>query len=160
MRDRIVGVELAGEVGDLLRLHRLDQRFADMLVHLGEHVGVDDPGERFDQPLALVARGKFDQVGDVGRMERLDQLARGLVVAGVDRVEHLVDEFRPQPVFGVHRALVSLGHRARRARRRYSRSRSCASLPTRGARLLLPGLHWRNRTAAPKCVPSIPLNRS
>ena len=42
-------------------------------------------------------------------MERLDQLARGLVVAGVDRVEHLVDEFRAQPVLLVDR--IGIGRR-------------------------------------------------
>ena len=76
MRDGVVGVELAGEVGDLLRLHLVDQGLADVLVELGIDVGVDDPGERLDQALALVARGKLDQVGDVGGVERLDQLAR------------------------------------------------------------------------------------
>ncbi len=56
------------------------------------------PGERLDQPLALVARGELDQIGDVGGMERLDQRARGGVVALVDRVEHAADELRPEPV--------------------------------------------------------------
>jgi hypothetical protein len=37
-----------------------------MLVHVREHVGVDDLGKRLDQPVALVAGGKLDQIGDVG----------------------------------------------------------------------------------------------
>jgi hypothetical protein len=36
-------------------------------------------------------------------MERLDQLARGLVVARVNGVEDLVDELRTQPVCCVDR---------------------------------------------------------
>ena len=36
--DRVVGLELAGEVGDLLRLHLVDQVLADVIVELGEHV--------------------------------------------------------------------------------------------------------------------------
>jgi hypothetical protein len=52
-----------------------------MLVKLGIDVGVDDPGKRGDEVGALVGRGKFDQIGDVGRVERLDQIARGLVIA-------------------------------------------------------------------------------
>ena len=101
-RDGVVGLELSGDVRDLLRLHLVEQAFADVIVHFRKHVGADDSGERLDQALAFVARGELDQVGDVGRMERLDQLARGLIVARVDRVEDLVDEFRAQPVFFVH----------------------------------------------------------
>ena len=86
-----------------MRLHFVEQTFADVVVHLGEHVRPDDPGERLHQPLALVARGKLDQVGDVGWMEGLNQPARGLVVTGVDGIEHLVDERRAEPVFLVHR---------------------------------------------------------
>ena len=129
-RDRVVGLELAGDVGDLLRLHLVEQVLADVVVHLGEHVGADDPGERLDQPLALVARGKLDQVGDVGGVERLDQLARGLVVAGLDRVEHLVDEFGPKPVFVVDRGLwLRFGWRGGG-----TRSRSCLFTPARPVR--------------------------
>ena len=82
-------------------------------------------------------------------MERLDQLARGLVVAGLDRVEHLVDEFRAQPVFLVDRRDARF---ARGRRRRCSRSRSCAhSLDwTARAALLWARLLWRKPAAAPK----------
>ena len=147
-RDRIVGVELAGDVRDLLRLHFVEQALADVIVHFGEHVGPDDPGQRLDQSFALVARGKLDQVGDVGGVERLDQLARGLIVAGIDGVEHLVDEFRPQPVFIVDHAR---GRNPAGARRRYARSRSL-SLPSigPGAALLWSRLLWRNHRRAPK----------
>ena len=102
-RDRVVGLQLAGDVRDLLRLHLVEQVLADPIVHFGKHVGVDDSGKRLDQAFALVARGGLDQVGDVGGMERLDQLSSGLVVAGVDRVEHPFDEFRAQPVLIVDR---------------------------------------------------------
>jgi len=77
-----------------------------MLVHFRKHVGVDDFGERADQAFALVAGGKLDQVGDVGGVKRLDQFARGLIVAARHRVEHAVDEFGPQPVFRVHGSVV------------------------------------------------------
>ena len=144
-RDGVVGLELAGDVRDLLRLHLVEQALADIIVHFREHVGADDPGERLDQAFALVARGELDQVGDVGRVERLDEPARGLVVAGVDRVENLVDEFRAQPVFLVdHRAgagfdsgqrggdVVDLGHDAplgwTRCAPSYGRRRSGATV--------------------------------
>ncbi len=38
-RDRVVGLELPGDVGDLLRLQLVDQVLADIIVHFGEHVG-------------------------------------------------------------------------------------------------------------------------
>ena len=100
-RDRVVGVELAGDIGDLLRFHRIEQVFADVIVQLGKHVGTDDPGQRLDQALTLVTRSGLDQVGDVGGMERRDQFAGRIVVPGLDCVEHLVDEFRAEPVFAV-----------------------------------------------------------
>ena len=39
-------------------------------------------------------------------MKRLDQLARGFIVAGVNRIENRVDEFRAEAVFLVDRAAV------------------------------------------------------
>ena len=117
-RDRIVGVELAGDVGELLRLHLVEQVLADEVVQFGEHVGADDPGQRLDQPFALVGAGKLDQIGDVGGVERLDQPARGLVIAGLDRVEHLVDEFRAKAVFLVDVMRVAACFRWRSARSR------------------------------------------
>ena len=98
-RNRVVGVELAGDVRDLLRLHLVEQVFADVIVHLREHVGADHPGERLYEPFALVVPGKLDQIGDVGGMERLDKLPRGLVVARLDRIEHAGHKPRAQPIF-------------------------------------------------------------
>ena len=111
--DRVVGFQLARDIRDLLRLHLVDKALADPIVHLGEHFRVDDSGERLDEPLALVARGRLDQVGDVGRVQRLNELARGFVVAGVDSVQNALDELGPEPVLLVDRAGVSrvrLGH--------------------------------------------------
>ncbi len=107
-RDRVIGIELPGDVRDLLRLQLVEQVLADEIVHLGEHVGTDDSRERLHQPVAFVATGELDQVGDVGGMERRDQLARGLVVAGFDGVEHLLDEVRPQPVLLVHHRILGI----------------------------------------------------
>ena len=59
-RDGIVGIELRGKVGDLLRLHLVDHVLADVLVHFGIDVGVDDPGERSDEVAAFVPGGQFD----------------------------------------------------------------------------------------------------
>ena len=77
-RDRVVGVELGGEVGDLLRLHLVDHVLADVLVELGIDVGVDDSGQRLDQVVALVAGGELDQVGDVGGVKLGSTRARAV----------------------------------------------------------------------------------
>ena len=153
-RDRIVGVELPREVGDLARIHLIDQCLADMLVEFGIDVGIDDPGERGDQAFALVTGGKFDQVGDVGGMKRLDQGAGGVVIASLDRVEHLGDEIGAQPVLGIH-------HRAKIARRRqivvkqggggFALSHP-GSLTPRAA-LLWPRRLWRNPSDMLKAPP-------
>jgi peptidylprolyl isomerase len=105
----VVGLKLAGDVRNLLRLHFVEQTFANVIIHFGEHIGADDAGERFHQPLALVARGKLDQIGDIGRVQRLDELARGLVIALVDGIEHPIDELRPQPVLFVDRGVRGFG---------------------------------------------------
>ena len=97
--------------------------------------------------IALVARGKLDQVGDVGRVERLDEPASGLVIALVDRVQDTVHEFGAQPVFGVDGIsrifggrggdLLALAH---------------VMLPSTGpcAALLWSPPLWRNRCRIPK----------
>jgi len=100
-RDRVIGFQVAGDPRQLIRAERVEQGLADVLVHLGEHVGIDDSGERFDQPVALVAGGELDQVGDVGRMERGDHFAGAFVIARFDGVEDIIHELRPQPVFVV-----------------------------------------------------------
>ena len=97
-RDRVVGLELAGDLGDLVRLERVDQLLAHPVVHLGEHVAVEQVGERGGERAAVVAVDQLEQIGDVGRVERLDQRARALGVAGLDPLDHLADEFGLQPV--------------------------------------------------------------
>ena len=149
-RDGVVGLELAGDVRDLLRLHLVEQVLADIIVHFGEHVGADDPGERLDQPLALVARGELDQVGDVGRMERL-RPARAR-----SRRRRRRPRRAPCPTkSGRSRSSSSITGLARpnpsRARRRCARSRSrLAPSIGPGAALLWARPLWRNHRRAPK----------
>jgi hypothetical protein len=94
-------LRVPAERSDLLRLELVVQALADELIHLREHVRADDAGQRLDQAFPLVARGKLDQVGDVGGVQRLDQPPRGFVVAVIDGIENPADEFRAQPVFFV-----------------------------------------------------------
>jgi cyclophilin family peptidyl-prolyl cis-trans isomerase len=54
-------------VGDLARVERVDQLLADVLVHLGEHVAVEDVRERCREQAPVVAVDELEQIGDVGR---------------------------------------------------------------------------------------------
>ena len=45
--------------------------------------------------------GQLEQIGDVGRMQRLDQRTRRLVVAVLDRIEHGPHKFGTQMVVAV-----------------------------------------------------------
>ena len=81
-------------------------------------------------------------------MKRLDQLARGLVVAGVDRVEHLVDELGAQPILLVDRAIAApdpSGTAAAIARSRPCRSPRLDPVPPSYGRAPL----WRNHGRRP-----------
>mgnify|MGYP006910153000 CR=1 FL=1 len=40
----------------------------------------------------------LEQIGDVGRVERLDEIAHAAIVAGIHRVEHLAHKFRLQAI--------------------------------------------------------------
>ena len=127
-RDGVVGIEFGGDVGDFVRFERVDQHFADVIVHLGEDVAVEQVGDRLGQRGAIVVGGEFEQVGDVGRVERLDQSTRRFVVAGLDRLEHGIDEFGLEPIVPIPGCRVA-SPRLRRAGR--GRCRSSVTLPDR-----------------------------
>ena len=110
-RDRVVGLELAGDFGDLVRLERVEQLLAHPVVHLGEHVAVEQIRQRRGERAPFVAVDQLEQIGDVGGMERLDQGAHALGVAGLGLVDHLADEFGLQPVVLVMAALDREGAR-------------------------------------------------
>ena len=69
-----------------------------MLVHLGEHVAVEQIGDRRGERPAVVAVDQLEQVGEVGRVERLDQGAGALGIARLDAVHHLADIAGLEPV--------------------------------------------------------------
>ena len=74
-RDGVIGIQFGGEIGDLLVAESFQHLFADPVVHLRQGVAVEHlrqhPGER----LTLIGGGQFEQIGNVGGMERLDQRA-------------------------------------------------------------------------------------
>ncbi len=155
-RDGVVGIELGGEIGDLLRLHLVDHVLADVLVEFGIDVGVDDSGQRLDQVGALVAGRQLDQVGDVGGVKLGHQRARGFVVAVGDRVEHFAHEFRTKPILLVVNPILL---RNARLMRRGGDGVAVAHAPlplaglaVRGASLC-PWAHWRNPARTPTWRP-------
>ena len=80
-RDRVVGIELGSDLGDLLRLHLLDHVVANIIVEFG----IDLPRLR-DRPArrpyrAFVARRQFDKVCNVRRMERAQTSSRARSVS-------------------------------------------------------------------------------
>src|SRR3546814_15489289 len=72
--------------------------FRSIIVHLGEHLAVEQIGDRLGERGAALARRQFEQIGDIGGVERLDELADGLVVALTNRIEHGIDEFGLEPI--------------------------------------------------------------
>ena len=91
-RDRVVGIQFGGERGDLIGIERAEHGVAHPVVHLGQHVAVEQFGERGRQRLAHVAGHQFKQIGDVGRMERADQRARAFLILFVDALDDGGDE--------------------------------------------------------------------
>ena len=63
---------------------RVDQLLAHPVVHLGEHVAVEQLGERGGERAALLGRRQLEQIGEIGRVERRDERARALGIAGLD----------------------------------------------------------------------------
>ena len=98
---RIVGVELFGDDGDGLRGQRVHQIFADVIVEFGDDVAGHQIADRGGELRALARFEQLDQVGDVGGMERLDQIVNRALVAGCQRNVNRADKRRLQPVFPV-----------------------------------------------------------
>ena len=90
--DGIVRLHVRDDIGDLARLQLVDQRLADDLVHFRDDVGVEHVAERGGKRLALLGLDLFDEVGDVGRMQRLGQFLHARGIACGERLGHLFDE--------------------------------------------------------------------
>ena len=105
--DRVVGIELLGDFGHRFGRQGLDHVLADVVVEFGDDLAGHQVGDGRSQRAALVGFEQFEQVGDVGRVERLDQFVGARVIR------------RPP---------------ARRAR--YGRMRASAGSPRRAVRLL------------------------
>ncbi len=85
--NRLVGIELLEGLGHLLGGHLLEHLVAHRLVELGQRRGVEVLAECGDERPALLGPEQFDQIGEVGLMQRQRQLAhlrRVALVEGCD----------------------------------------------------------------------------
>jgi hypothetical protein len=79
--DGIVGIEFSGDVSHLLGRQIVDQILTDIIVHFRNDVGVNEVRQSPHQSPTIIGGRLFDQVGDVGRVERGDKRARAVIVA-------------------------------------------------------------------------------
>ena len=71
----LVGVHGAGGRDQVLVIHGLDQRFPRPVLDFQEHVGVVFLADQLPDGLACLDGQRFQDEGDVGRMQRVDDLA-------------------------------------------------------------------------------------
>ena len=95
-RDSIVGLEFARNVRNLARVERIDQFLAHMVVQFGNHIAVEQVRERCCEIRAQFRRRLFEQVSDIGRVQRRNEFADAFVLSSFDGVENLADESRFQ----------------------------------------------------------------
>jgi hypothetical protein len=76
---QFVGIELFDCGDQLLRLHGVDQRLADRIRHLEQDFAVALGAHQIPHQQAVVRRQRFEDVGDVGRVHRVE-LFRQLAV--------------------------------------------------------------------------------
>ena len=97
-RDRVIGVHLPGKVSNHRSGQNVEQILADVIVDFGEHIAAHQITQRPRQIATIAARGQFEQIGNVGGVQRLREPIRVFAAVFVNRVEHRADEVRQQPV--------------------------------------------------------------
>ncbi len=95
---RIVGVELFGQFRHCRGGQRLDHALAHVVVELGHHLAGHQVGYGGGKVAPLGRFQQLQQVGDVGRVQRFDQLIGAGIVFLLQRFAHGFDKFRLEPV--------------------------------------------------------------
>ncbi len=107
--DGIVGIEVHQDAGQVLRTQLLDHVLPDGRLKVAEDFRVDVRAQNLDQELPLLAHADFQDVGDVGgvqrRQLRLDLGYVGLVQGRAHRVDGLIGQ---AGVLGIGRRLLAL----------------------------------------------------
>ena len=159
--DRVVGLHLLGKVGDLSGGQRIDDIVAHPIIDFREHVGAEQIAQGNGERSAILTRGQFEQVGNVGSVQRLGEAIGLFAIASFDCIENLIDKVGFQPIILVERAVdcfnrgeIRIGfgsHRPPFAADCYDRA---SPTPTkRKCNLLLPGLAYCERKVQQKDSP-------
>ena len=86
----LVGLERLRRGDELRRVHRLDQRFADRVGDLDQDLAVALGLDQVPDVQPLVERQRLEDVGDVGRMQRVElALQQRTVLPGDERLDQL-----------------------------------------------------------------------
>ena len=79
---KLIGVHAAGGGNQVLAVHRFNQRFPHPVFHFQQHVGVVLGADQLPDGLAFILGQRFQDEGDVGRMQAVQQrLEFGFVLA-------------------------------------------------------------------------------
>lgn len=78
-----------------------DQQFAHVVVQLGKHLAAHQVVDRLGEHRPFLDLDQLEQVGDVGRVERLHQRIDGFLVVLGQRILHAADEVLLQGVLFV-----------------------------------------------------------
>jgi len=97
--DGIIGFELFGDESNSLCRQRLHHVFANIIVEFGNHFRAHQVGDRARQRGPVIAVEQLEQIGDIGRVERLYQVVDRALVAFIKRIAHATDIFGLEPVF-------------------------------------------------------------
>ena len=98
--DRVVGIELADDLGDLLVRDRFEDFAADGVVDLGQRHPVEVVAHEADELVALLRIERLQHVAEIGFVQIADERAQRLAVVPLDGLGDALDEV------GVERALL------------------------------------------------------
>ena len=101
--DRVIGVELAGQVRQLPGIQPLDYVLTHIIVGFGEHIGAHQIRQCVRQIAAILRRDKLHQVGDVGGVQRLGKAINLGIIAAFQRLGHAIDKIASQAVVLIQR---------------------------------------------------------
>ena len=85
-RNGIIGLELFSQIRDLSGLKYFDQIFPDVLVHFRKHIRTDQIAQGCGQRCALVFVDQFEQIGNIGVVQRVDQFLGEIGIGLIDGI--------------------------------------------------------------------------
>ena len=90
-RNRVIGIQLSGKSRHLRRRQGVDDVLADIIVDLGQHLGAHEVAQADGEYAAPFGWRQFEQVGNVGFVQRFDKPVDFVEIAVLDRIENAVD---------------------------------------------------------------------